>query len=110
MDLNHKPFEQLYLASFGQILMIKTNLSKFSIPSQHYLKLVMTRYHHYKKSWFFLLGKLIEKVTFCTFDDLTKELFWASPFEQSIHPIVNLTNNKIIVNMYGFYSPHVIIS
>jgi hypothetical protein len=58
MDLNHKPSEQLYLASFGQIFMIKTKLSKFSIPSQHYLKLVMTCYHHYKKSWFFLIGKI----------------------------------------------------
>ncbi len=38
MDLNHKPFEQLYLASFGQIFTIKTKLSKFSIPSQRYLK------------------------------------------------------------------------
>lgn len=78
MDLNHKPFEQLYLASFGQIFMIKT---KFSIPSQHYLKLVVTPYHYYKKIMVFLLGKLIEKVTFCTFDDLTKELFWTSRFE-----------------------------
>jgi hypothetical protein len=78
MDLNHKTFEQLYFASFGQIFMIKTKLSKFSIPSRHYLKLVVKPYHHYKKSWFFLLGKLIEKVTFCTFDELTKELFWTS--------------------------------
>lgn len=106
----------------------KSSRLKPSCPSFQYQanvisKLMVTPYHHYKKSRLFLLGKLIEKVTFCTFDNLTKELLWISWFEHacfdqssrwtcvkltigflyqhfklhfdwSIHPIVNLINNQ----------------
>jgi hypothetical protein len=66
----------------------KSSRLKPSCPSFQYqanviLKLMVTPYHHYKKSYLFLLGKLIEKVTFCTFDNLTKELLWTSWFEHA---------------------------
>ncbi len=131
MDLNHKPFEQLYLASFGQIFTIKTKLSKFSIPSQHYLKTNGDTLSSLQKIMYFLLGKLIEKVTFCTFDNLTKELLWKVDLNMLVLTsrqdghvsnwlLVFFTNTlnyilisqfiqlliwliiKMIVNMYGF--------
>jgi hypothetical protein len=114
----------------------KSSRLKPSCPSFQYQanvisKLMVTPYHHYKKSRLFLLGKLIEKVTFCTFDNLTKELLWKVDLNMLVLTsrqdghvsnwlLVFFTNTlnyilisqfiqlliwliiKMIVNMYGF--------